>query len=250
MKPITAFSIIATCIGIGAPVIDAEEEPEASKQGVQAPPAHEADGEYVPKVRNPLGSGVPVIVSYRGFLSWMEAGQAKPVKAGAGDLIDPIVRKFFAEIEPGYNRDSKFNVTEYEIEGLWEALGIQLFLLDCGPGHRVEVFAAADGGLRFLPLNHFGGSGIEEVFLSDGVLYFTSHSGSGTSRTRLSKISRVEDAGSKFESLGFIATNPPGEENKELVKKMAGVIARLNPVKLGEKNGPAPAPAAEKPGKE
>ena len=49
-----------------------------------------------------------------------------------------------SQTRPDYAKDAKFIVSEYDVEGLRNTGGVQLFRLDCGPGSRVELFAYAN----------------------------------------------------------------------------------------------------------
>ena len=200
-----------------------------------------------------FGSGEPVLGSWKGVVTEDKAAKgkqelragAKAEKASAKDLFKPIVKLFLTEIAPDYNRDAKFIVSEYEIEGLWDTLSAQLFLLNCGPDHRREVFAYANGNLTFLELDSFASSGVEEAAISHGSLYFTHSAGSGMLRTPLVKLSKGKDNVLTYDVLGSIKSNPPQEDDKLFAKKMADVIAKLRPVKQGAKTKPVAAPKSK-----
>lgn len=178
-----------------------------------------------------------------------EAGEnpeVQPVRkmTDAGKQFDPMVKMFVNGLDPQEAglKTAKYVVTELQVDGLWEAMGIQLFELKIPDTGRHELFTCSASELKQVPMivDH----GVERAVVSDGNLYFTCKTGSGISRTVLVKLSREMGKPLTHEELGAIEADPKEQTNKELVATMADVIGKLKPVKVGSTKGPAPVPAA------
>ncbi|OYV07594.1 MAG: hypothetical protein CFE26_00235 [Verrucomicrobiales bacterium VVV1] len=155
-------------------------------------------------------------------------------KADAGALTDRMVKMLVAELpaeQKGIYADKKFVATELQIEGLWDALGFQLFDLTSGSDGVHELFTCSSGELKQLPV--FADYGVLSAVVHEGSLYFTCKSGSGILTTILNKISRGKDKALTHETLGAIDAKPAEFVDKDVVKNMQDVIGKLKPVKNG-----------------
>lgn len=164
-------------------------------------------------------------------------------RADAAALLEQIVRMFTAELQPEENGSfahAELVVTELQIDGLWDTLGIQIFELTSGPDGGHEILTYAYGDLKRLPIH--ADHGVPNAVVSDGSLYFTCESGSGISSTTLHKLSRGQDKALAHETLGIIKANPAEHADKDVAKKMKTVIGKLKPVKNGASAKPATAP--------
>lgn len=163
-------------------------------------------------------------------------------KADAKAMFDPIVKAYFATLAPDETEDARrkrYAVTEYEVEGLWDKLGIQLFGLSDESEGDCEYFACSNGGLKPLDVFTFGGTGIGGAVVSDGALYFTYGAGSGIHRVTLYKVARGDDHGLVHEALGIIEAQPADSVDRDVVEKARKIIQELRPVKKGESTKPA-----------
>ncbi len=172
------------------------------------------------------------------------APQIQPVvkKADATAMFDPIVKAYFATLAPAEMEDARrkrYSVTEYEVEGLWDKLGIQLFGLSDESGGDCEYFACANGGLKPLDVFTFGGTGIGGAVVSDDALYFTYGAGSGIHRVILYKVGRGKDHKLIHEALGIIEAQPADFVDQRVVERAREIIGKLRPVKKGESTKPA-----------
>lgn len=179
---------------------------------------------------------------------------SKPVKADAKSMFDPVVKSYFAGLVSAPTQmeralDRKYAVTEYEVEGLWETMGVQLFGLGDDQESELAYFASENGKVSPLGVFTFGGSGIGGAVVSDGALYFKYAAGSGIHRVILYKVSRDKDHGLTSNSLGIIERRPEDDESKQLAEKMKDVIGKLKPVKKGQSTALAQAPKIDVPKK-
>lgn len=164
----------------------------------------------------------------------------KPPRADVPALFDTIVKKFNANLPPeelSAFKNKRFVVTEYEVENLWDMMGVQLFGLSDTSERDLDYFAYSNGELKQLDVFTFGGSGIGGAVVSGGFLYFTYGAGSGIYRVNLYKVGRDKGNALTHENMGSITSDPPDPGDTEFAKKMQDIIGTLKPVKKGKPGG-------------
>ena len=102
-----------------------------------------------------------------------------------------------------------FKVKEFEVDGLWEAMSMQLFFVGCMTSQtdewtfREDLFIYHNG--KVIPFGtHFGGFGLTSASMHDGDLFYTYSWGSGIHRSHIGRVSLKSGQLEISDSGGFI----------------------------------------------
>ncbi len=108
------------------------------------------------------------------------------------DSVAILVREHALEAKSGLNPETEFQIFEFQIEGLWEEMGIQLIAVDYlspdGQPFNQALYIVRGGSLSPFA-SSFGGFGLMSTVLLDGALYYSYSWGSGVHRSCLGRIS-------------------------------------------------------------
>ena len=102
-----------------------------------------------------------------------------------------------------------FKVKEFEVDGLWEAMSLQLFVVGCMTSptdewtFREDLFIYHRGEVIPFAI-HFGGFGLTSASVHDGDLFYTYSWGSGIHRSHIGRVSLKSGQLEISDSGGFI----------------------------------------------
>lgn len=126
------------------------------------------------------------------------------------EALAPLVREYAFREKPNLNPSTQFKIEEYRVEGLEEALKIQLFLVRY-MSHDSRQFNEGlliyrDG--KLMPFaSTFGGQGLMSAVVSEDVLYYTYSFGSGMHRSHVGLLSIDGEKMRILESGGSLSTD-------------------------------------------
>jgi hypothetical protein len=104
------------------------------------------------------------------------------------ETVAPLVREYAFREKPTLNSETQFKIEEYEVQGLWQDLKMQLFLVRYGPNAGEWIALYHDG--KVTPFaSAFGGPGLMSAFVMNSNLYYTYCFGSGILRSHIGRLS-------------------------------------------------------------
>ena len=122
-----------------------------------------------------------------------EGGAQERVKLDS-DSLEALARERAFKAKPELNPETEFQIYEFEIDGLWDEMGIQLisaaYLVD-GQQFNEALYIARDGSLSPFA-STFGGFGFMSAVLSGGDVYYSYSWGSGIHRSCMGRIALDE----------------------------------------------------------
>ena len=126
------------------------------------------------------------------------------------EALMPLVREHAFSEKPKLNPSIQFKIKEYRVEGLHEALKIQLFLARymSPDGQQFNERLLLYHDRKLIPFaSTVGGFGLMSAVVSEDALYYTYSWGSGQHRSHIGYLSLNGDKIEILESGGYMSTD-------------------------------------------
>lgn len=149
------------------------------------------------------------------------------------ETVAPLVREYAFREKPKLDPETQFKIEEYEVQGLWQDLKMQLFLVRYGPNVADRRFAGEwialyhDGKVTSFA-SAFGGPGLMSAFVMDSNLYYSYCFGSGIHRSHIGRLSKDGREIRIVESGGYASTHLFVRNVAGRIQVEAGTFAGFN----------------------